>query len=174
MEVRNNYSPAFTGIVLKADMNKMQRAVSTCVSDMLDYTDEYVKVADDVDVYFLPGKSAKSVVVKFMNSFSDMFYRKGNRPVQTTIESGSNYEKAIDNICAKLKAIREGKFELPAYDETKFLTHDTDLAKIDPDAYAELVEDIEAVAPTIGKEAAESLAVDSYQRLKKVNPRAEI
>ena len=91
MEVRNNYSPAFTGIVLKSDLNKVQRAISTCVSDMLDYTDEYVKVCDDVDVYFLPGKSEKSVIVKFMDLFSDMFYRKGKKNVQTTNDGSANY-----------------------------------------------------------------------------------
>ena len=174
MEVRNNYSPAFTGIVLKSDLNRVQRTISHCVSDMLDYTDEYVKLRDNVDVYFLPGKSEKSVIVKFMDSFSDMFFRKGKDHVQTTIEVSGNYSKAVDNIQAKLKGIDEGRYELPEYDEVKFLTNDTDLAKLDPDAYAELAEDVEAVAPTIGKEAAESLAVDSYQKYKKVNPRTEV
>ena len=168
MEVRNNCSPAFTGIVLKSDLNRVQRNISHCVSD------EYVKLRDNVDVYFLPGKSEKSVIVKFMDSFSDMFFKKGDDHVQTSIEVSRNYSKAVDNIRGKLKGIEEGKFELPAYDETKFLAHDTDLAKLDPDAYADLVEDVEAVAPKIGKEAAESLAVDSYQRYKKVNPRTEV
>ena len=174
MEVRNNCSPAFTGIVLKSDLNRVQRNISHCVSDMLDYTDEYVKLRDDVDVYFLPGKSEKSVIVKFMDSFSDMFFRSGKNHVQTTIEVSGNYSKAVDNIQAQLKGIEEGKFELPAYDETKFLANDTDLAKLDPDAYAELAEYVEAVAPKIGKDAAESLAVDSYQRYKKVSPRTEV
>ena len=174
MEVRNNYSPAFTGIVLKSDLNKVQRAISTCVSDMLDYTDEYVKLSDQVDVYFLPGKSEKSVIVKFMDTFSDMFFRKGKNQVQTTIEASSNYSKYVDNIRAKLKGIDEGKYELPEYDEAKFITHDTDLAKIDPDAYSDIVEDVEALEPMVGKEAAESLAVSSYQDLKKVEKRVEI
>ena len=82
MEVRNNCSPAFTGIVLKSDLNRVQRNISHCVSDMLDYTDEYVKLRDDVDVYFLPGKSEKSVIVKFMDSFSDMFFRSGKNRVK--------------------------------------------------------------------------------------------
>lgn len=174
MEVRNNYSPAFTGIVLKSDLNRVQRALSSCVSDMLDYTDEYVKVADHVDVYFLPGKNDKSIIVKFMDSFSDMFYRIGKRQVQTSVDAGSNYAKAIENIRTKLKDISEGKFELPEYDETKFLTYNTDLAKLDPNAYDELVEYTEEVAPMVGKETAESLAIDAYQRLKKIAPRTEV
>ena len=99
MEVRNNYSPAFTGICIKTStMNKAQQALSRTISDMLDYTDEYVKVRDDIDVHFLPGKSKNSVVVKFMDMFSDMFYRKGERHVQTTLTVDGNYSKGVDNI----------------------------------------------------------------------------
>ena len=174
MEVRNNYSPAFTGICIKTStMNKAQQALSRTISDMLDYTDEYVKVRDEIDVHFLPGKSKNSVVVKFMDMFSDMFYRKGERTVQTTLTVDGNYSKGVDNIRAKLKGIDEGKYTLPEYDELRFITHDTDLAKIDDDAYAEIVEDIEALTPTVGKSAAEDLAVDSYKKCRNIRKDVE-
>lgn len=175
MEVRNNYSPAFTGIVINAPkMNRLQQAISRNISDMLDYTDEYVKVCDDVDVYFLPGKSEKSVIVKFMDSFSDMFYRRGKNHVQTTIDASANYSKSVEDLCAKLKGIDEGKYYLPEYDEAKFIARDTDLAKIDDTVYDELLEHSAELEETIGKEAADSLAIHSYQTLKKIEPRVEI
>ena len=162
MEIRNNYSPAFTGIVHNASLNRVQQRISGLVSDMLDYTDEYVKVRDNVDVHFLPGKNEKSVIVRFMDTFSDMFYRRGDSPVQATIEVSSDYSKNVESIQAKLKGIDEGKYSLPEYDERKFVTHDTDLAKIVHDAYAEMIDDIDALSPTIGKKNAEDLAISSY------------
>ncbi len=170
MQVQNNYSPSFSGIHIKTSaMNNVQQNLSRRIADMLDYTDEYVKAADTVDVYFLPGKSEKSVVVKFMDSFSDMFFRKGKDPVKTSIHSErSNYTTAVDDIRAKLKDIDTGKIDTPIYDEQRLLDGTTDLAKLDPDVYAELTDDVVELKSTLGQESAESIALDIYQRAKKL------
>ena len=137
MEVRNNYTPAFTGCLIKSSrMNPIQRDLSHKISTMLDYSDEYVRLDDAVDVYFLPGKSEKSIVVKFMDTFSDMFFTKGKSHVKTSIHSeNSNYSKSVDDIRAVLNDIEAGKLEVPEDDETKYLNASTDLAKLDAGIY---------------------------------------
>lgn len=170
MQVSNNSSPSFSGIHIKSSaMNDVQQVLSRRISDMLDYSDEYVKVADQVDVYFLPGKSEKSVVVKFLDSFSDMFFRNGKDPVKVSINNErSNFAKSVDEIRGKLLDIDTGKIDSPIYDERRFLDGTTDLVKLDPDVYAELSDDVIELQPTIGRDAAESLAIDIYQRAKKL------
>ena len=143
--------PIRIGVNMGSLDKEIEKEYGRCAKALVESAKKHVQILESLDFY--------NTVISLKAS-----------DVQTTIEVGGNYSKAVDNIQAKLKGIDEGKYELPEYDEVKFLTNDTDLAKLDPEAYAELADDVEAVAPTIGKEAAESLAVDSYQKYKKVNP----
>ena len=170
MEVSKNYSPSFSGIQIKSStMNKVQQNLSRTVSDMLDYADEYIKVADDVDLYFLPGKSKNSVTVRFVDRFSDMFFRKDDRvPLQVSVNKKMNLDNFVEVLKTKLANIGNGKYAAPEYDEVKFLNGTTDVAKMKPDVYEEAFENMEEVEALMGKDAAKQYALEEYNHFKRI------
>ena len=168
MEIKNTYSPSFSAIrVNESAMNRVQRSISRNVSNLLDYTDAYNSVLGQVDVYLLPGKKPNSIIVKFMDTISDMFFKKGKIDAQRTVAEklSGNYTQKADEVCEILTDIKNGKIKTPKLDESKFLDGTTDLAKIDEEAYAELFEDI-AGYNGLTKSEAESLAINNYQQFK--------
>lgn len=169
MEIRNNCSPAFTGIHIKSSaMNDLQNNMSHKLANMLDYTDEYIKAGNEIDVYILPGQSEKSVTFKFLDTFSDMLFRNGKKQVQVSYQKKTgNTEEFIEKVRGILKDIKTGKIDPPDYDETKMLNGTTDLAKIDSEAYDGLVEDIATYKAYVGQDEAEAIALDAYQKARK-------
>lgn len=170
MEVKNNYSPAFSGIYIKTSkMNDIQQNLSRKISDMLDYSDEYVRMSDDVDVYMLPGKNKKSIVVKFMDHFSDMLFRNGRSEVVTKIDNNPNkLANGVDDIRKNLADIESGKIKTPKYDAQRFLDSSTDFAKMEERPYDEIYREAELMENEVGKEGSFSIALNSYQDLKKL------
>ena len=169
MEIRNNCSPAFTGICIKSSaMKDVQYNLSHKLANMLDYTDEYIKAGDDIDVFFLPSQSKNSVAVKFMDTFSDMLYRNGKKHVQVTCNNRKGLqEKFLEKIRQTLTEINSGKIDAPDFDERKMINGTTDLAKIDSEAYDGLVDDITTYKAYVGQDEAEAIALDAYQKNKK-------
>jgi len=155
MQIRNNTPQSFTAIhVNTSKMNKTQTALSNRVADILSYSDEYQHAAkNDIDVYFFPGNNEKSVIVRFLDPFSDNFYKNNKvQHVQTTIESGKSKFQAADNIRAKLTKILEGKVKAPLADSEKILAGETDLANIRPEIYKQLDDIVKEADPGIYKE----------------------
>lgn len=179
MEIRNNPIPSqtqsFTGIRINtSEMNTAQKNISRAISNMLDYTDEYVKSADTVDVFMLPGRSKNSVIVKYMDKFSDMFYKNGNRQVSTRINvSKPAHSKTVDEIREKLNEIQLNKYTAPDFDATKIMNQTTDLAKIDADSYDKYFEYVDDFEEIYGRQAAKEVAVDDYQSYKRQHPNSE-
>lgn len=176
MEIKNTPIPAqtqtFTGIRINAsEMTDAQAKLSRRISDMLDYTDEYVKTRDTVDVYMLPGKSEKSIVVKFMDKLSDMFYQRGKTHAQTNINPDkNNFDTSVDDICKNLNKIETGKYKAPELDINKVLKGETDFAKVDPETheqFAENFDNLKEYEELFGKANAQEEMVDTYSRIKR-------
>lgn len=173
MQIRNNQistqPQSFKGIRINTSgMTDAQTKTSLRISDMLDYTDEYTKTKDTVDVYILPGKSEKSIIIKFMDKFSDMFYKKENKVAQASINiEKDDYNKSINEICDNLNKIDAGDYKSPELNVEKVLKGKTDFAKVDPDTYEYFIEDIDMnnYEELYGKAAKEE-AVHSYNKTK--------
>lgn len=132
MEIRNNYTPVFSGLLTKSSyMQKAQKEISDNVFNKLYYADEFVRVKDDLHVYMLPDKSGKSVIVRFIEGLSQMYFTKGNAPLQVTIHGGSDdCVKGVNEIRTILKDIKAGKYEAPEFDIDRCYTASTDLDRI--------------------------------------------
>lgn len=176
MEIKNTPSPAqtqaFTGIRIKtSEMTDAQAKLSHKISDMLDYTDTYTKASDTVDVYMLPGTSEKSIVIKFMDKFSDMFFRKGDKAAKMSINAEkSDYNVSINKICDNLKKIESGDYNAPEMNVHKVLTGETDFAKVDPDTHEFFAEDfdrLDVYEDLYGKAGAKEEMVEEYNRTKR-------
>ena len=111
-------------------MSNAQKNLSYRLSDMLDYTDEYIKLRDDVDVCFFPSRSKKSVAVKYLDIFSGMFIKKDKRQLSTVIANDlNNVNRGIDKMRETLSLIKSGKVDTPIYDEIKLINRETDYDK---------------------------------------------
>lgn len=176
MEIRNNPIPAqtqaFTGIRMNTSgMTDVQTNLSHKISDMLDYTDTYTKLKDSVDVYMLPGKSEKSITIKFMDRFSDMFFRKGDRAAKMSINADkSNYDESVNKICLNLNKIESGEYNAADLDVNKVLAGETDFAKVDPETHEFFAEDfdrLDVYENMYGKADAKEEIVEDYHRIKR-------
>ncbi len=172
MQISNNpNSQAFTGIqVQTSKMNKVQKALSDRISDIISYSDEYVKASEaGVDVYFIPGRVEDRVKVLFMDTDSDMFYRKDNeKRVFTILNADKENFKQADNVLEKLKQIVAGVFKEPEYDAEKILKGETDLFELRPELYEDLITEIDELAPGIGRSSAEDLVLHDRYHIEQI------
>lgn len=135
MQIQNNYNSLnFTSIHFHSSkMNRAQQSLSNKVADIISYSDEYQHAANnDIDVYFLPGKSEKSVFVRFLDRFSENFFKKNDKQyVQSTIHTDKNKFTSADNILDKLKMVLSGEAKVEESDIFKIENRETDLGRLE-------------------------------------------
>lgn len=168
MQISNNNSPTFTCIHVRTSaMTQAQKNLSNTIADILNYSDEYQKAGRDIDVYFLPGKSKNSLLVRFADNFTDNFYRTdSNKILQTKTSDYTNKYKMVDDIREKLAQIIDGKFRRPQYNETQVINAKTDVAKLRPELYEDIREGAEELEKTIGRENLDDYLATEHLRIK--------
>ena len=176
MEIRNIHSPSFSAIYIKASaMNNTQTRISNGISRAIEYTDVFNSLMDKVDLYMLPGKTKDSIVIKFMDVVSDMFYKHGRSNVQKTVyeRHTDNYFNVSDEICKTLEDIANGKIKAPESTDEMILGLKTDLAKINESAYDEMLMNIAEDSQVLSKEEASDIALSIYQRGKRIGRQSQ-
>ena len=171
MQINSTNSQTFTGIHVQASkMNKVQRALSDKVAGILEYSDDYQKSIDNgVDLYFLPGKSQNSIFIRFIDIFSDNYYRETSpkKILQTVSSKFDNPFAVADDVITKLQQLFNGKFKTPEFNLKKIINSETDVAKLRPEKYDEIFAEAEDLEKVMGQEEATTLLKN--QNLKKLS-----
>lgn len=141
----NNNNTTFTGFKFQTSkMNQVQSRLSDRIAAVLCYSDEFTKASDmGVDICFLKGQNDKAVKIAFMDIDSDQFYRDGKKIVNNIGECNRSSFKIADEVIENLKKIINGTFKQPEQNIEKIANAKTDLAKLRPNIYKEMLKDSE-------------------------------
>ena len=134
MKISNDVSQNFNGIKIQTSkMTQAQKDFSNNVADVLSYTDVYQRAGESgIDVCFMPSPKKKDLVrVRFIDSFSDNFYRrKDKKIVETWAVDSTNKFNFSDKVANLLNKVINGKFDSPEFDIDKIFQGQTDAAKM--------------------------------------------
>ena len=138
VNINNTQSPSFQAIYIMRNLSKKQMKVAEKISDILCYSDEFVKAEErGVDVYFTKPKTKQGLInVAYVDTFTDMQFRLKNGKILTT-ESNANYKPTkkdyfnlTDRIRKVLASINEGKYDSSLEDMIHFVKDPTDGQKL--------------------------------------------
>jgi len=113
----NQNSPSFNAIYMPKRLSPQQRKLTERVADILSYTPEYVDAAEkNIDVYFMRPENGGMLRVAYLDNESGMFYRAGDKVIETTSRTLAQPFKKVDRICKVLKDIVSGKYKTPDWE----------------------------------------------------------
>jgi len=170
MFITNNFSPSFQKVhIQSSEMNDVQRNFVYNLLDDLQYSDEYQKADEEnIDLYFLPNEKVQDgVVVKFADNYSDNFYKSCGHDLscrQSASKRATNgLFKFADSIKEKLNEIFLGKYDRPEFDPEKIVNATTDVAKVNPERYEDIIEDVEMYENFgVSRLSAEDIGADTF------------
>lgn len=132
--------------VNSSKMNERQKILTDRIITVTEYTDEFKKADENnVDIYFIP-KGKKSVNVVCVDNDSQQIFqeRKQKRIINSfsTDMPDSKLKQGIESFIKTLKQINSGEIDKPHIWDHLIAGAKTDVAKMRPELYKDIDEDI--------------------------------
>lgn len=132
MQINTNNSQNFKAIHAQVSkMNRPQRLLTSKITDLMSYSDSYVKLKDaNIDLCILPHEGDK-VKVLFLDSDSEGFVKTiKDKVLEATSRSRETVFDTADRITEKIDKILSGKCKVDDFDIFKIKAGDTDKARL--------------------------------------------